>query len=498
MYRDFPLSNAVHTRILDKPLDKTVAACRGAVLRWTDFGQRRNLMARVVKDARLETRAARGKLAPSGKPYYRAMHEGLHLGYRKGKDARKWVVRNEGDYKVETIGQADDFDDPNGTDILNFRQAQDRAREKYNKSQEAAKAAADPAPEAPFTVRDAIGVLKDPRDPESKSTGYLAFLEHNRRTARDAQCRAEALILPKLGDEVCEKLTTEMLQNWLRETAASPPRLRTRKKEDQKYRTIDPDDDEAQRRRKSAANRTWTIFRAALNQAWRAGRIKADERIWKRVKAFEDVDAARPRWLNNDESRRFIKACQGQFKTLVRAGLHTGAAYGNLAAANVEDFRVVRVRKSGRTEVEQGTLHIVRYKGKGGKVRHVDVQLTNEAIAFLRSITTGRSPSEPLLPQADGTRWQKSQQARPMKEASKNARINPPVGFHTLRHAWASQAVMAGMPLLVVAKNLGHADTRMVEKHYGHLAPSYIAEQVQQFAPRFGSLPEDDAVQTMR
>jgi hypothetical protein len=28
----------------------------------------------------------------------------------------------------------------------------------------------------------------------------------------------------------------------------------------------------------------------------------------------------------------------------------------------------------------------------------------------------------------------------------------------------------------VVAKNLGHADTRMVEKHYGHLAPSYIAD----------------------
>lgn len=27
--------------------------------------------------------------------------------------------------------------------------------------------------------------------------------------------------------------------------------------------------------------------------------------------------------------------------------------------------------------------------------------------------------------------------------------------------------------LLEVAKDLGHSDTRMVEKHYGHLAPSY-------------------------
>jgi hypothetical protein len=31
---------------------------------------------------------------------------------------------------------------------------------------------------------------------------------------------------------------------------------------------------------------------------------------------------------------------------------------------------------------------------------------------------------------------------------------------------------MAGTPLLVVAKNLGHSDTRMVEKHYGHLSES--------------------------
>jgi hypothetical protein len=45
---------------------------------------------------------------------------------------------------------------------------------------------------------------------------------------------------------------------------------------------------------------------------------------------------------------------------------------------------------------------------------------------------------------------------------------------------------MAGVPLLVVAKNLGHKDTRMVEKHYGHLSPSYIADEIRRAAPRFG------------
>ena len=35
-----------------------------------------------------------------------------------------------------------------------------------------------------------------------------------------------------------------------------------------------------------------------------------------------------------------------------------------------------------------------------------------------------------------------------------------------------SRLAMRGVPLAVIAAQLGHADTRTVEKHYGHLAPS--------------------------
>jgi hypothetical protein len=47
---------------------------------------------------------------------------------------------------------------------------------------------------------------------------------------------------------------------------------------------------------------------------------------------------------------------------------------------------------------------------------------------------------------------------------------------------------MAGMPLMVLAKNLGHVDTRMVERHYGHLSASFVADQVRKHAPRFGKV----------
>jgi len=60
------------------------------------------------------------------------------------------------------------------------------------------------------------------------------------------------------------------------------------------------------------------------------------------------------------------------------------------------------------------------------------------------------------------------------------------VSYHILRHTWASLAVMNETPLLVVARNLGHADTRMVEKHYGHLAPDFIKDAIRAGAPKFG------------
>jgi hypothetical protein len=49
---------------------------------------------------------------------------------------------------------------------------------------------------------------------------------------------------------------------------------------------------------------------------------------------------------------------------------------------------------------------------------------------------------------------------------------------------------MNGVPLMIVAENLGHADTRMVEKHYGHLAPGYVADAIRAGAPKFGIKPE--------
>jgi hypothetical protein len=52
------------------------------------------------------------------------------------------------------------------------------------------------------------------------------------------------------------------------------------------------------------------------------------------------------------------------------------------------------------------------------------------------------------------------------------------------------------MPLMLVAR--GHTDTRMVEKHYGHLAPGYVADASRAGAPKFGIKPEKSNVKALR
>jgi len=84
-----------------------------------------------------------------------------------------------------------------------------------------------------------------------------------------------------------------------------------------------------------------------------------------------------------------------------------------------------------------------------------------------------------------GSAWGHSDQARLMREACKAAKLEA-LTFHELRHSYASMLVNAGCPLAYVAAHLGHSDTRMVEKHYGHLAPNAMADSIRALMPKLG------------
>jgi integrase len=412
-------------------------------------------MARTLRDAKVETRAARERLKARGKPYWRELEPGCHLGYRRNSGkAGRWCVRHyagQQTYQVETFATADDYSDADGTAILNYRQAQAAARKRMVE-----RAHTVAGRRGPMTVADAL-------------EQYLRHHEDNGKPTADARYRINALILPSLGAIEVHALSTERLRNWLTATAKAPPRRGAR-----------PDaSDEGRRRRRASANRVFTILRAALNHAWREGHVPSDA-AWRRVKPFKSVDAARLRYLSIDECRRLVNACgEPDFRSLVEAALQTGCRYGELARLQVHDFNP-----------DANTLAIRR--SKSGKSRHV--VLTAEGAAFFRRRCVGRAGSDLMFTRHNGEPWGRANQGDSMREACARAKIEPRVSFHALRHTWASLAVMAGLPLLIVARNLGHRDTRMAEKHYAHLSQSYEADAVRKHAPRFGFKPDNKVV----
>jgi integrase len=415
-------------------------------------------MPRQVRDSSLESRAARGRLKVRHKPHYRLIEPGLHLGYRKlASGPGTWIARRYtggGKYVVENLRAdgadlvvADDYADADGVNVLSFAQAQTAARTARHRPRK-----------GPYTVADAIA-------------DYLEAKHSDGRDISDSRSRANAHILPALGDTEAAALTAEQLRKWHRALANAAPRRRTSAGEAQQY----GDKGDGKRRRWASANRVLTILKAALNHAFADGKIAADTE-WRRAKPFRGVSAARLRYLSLAEAKRLINAAEPNFRPMVQAALQTGGRYGQLAALTVADFNA-----------DVGTLRMRSFKGQGGHEREHHVTLTEEGAAFFLAACAGRAGRDLIFRNGD-REWRKSEQKQRMLDACKHAKITPAVSFHIMRHTWASLAVMAGMPLLVVAKNLGHADTRMVEHHYGHLAPSYVAEAIRAGAPRFGTV----------
>jgi integrase len=433
-------------------------------------------VSRTVRDAKLETRAARLRLPPGRKPHFKTLIPGkLHLGYRRKRpdEPGQWIVRRYIDdaqqrtaqyglYRVAPLGLADDFQDAGpSSEVLTFAEAQRRA---LTSDARVTSREGRTARSKALTVADAV-------------SEYVAWLKTHRASARDAELRAAKLILPQLGRLKVAELTTVQLNRWRDNLAEAAPLVRTKGGTRQRYGAA-PTTPEARRARQASANRVVTTLKAALNKAFTDGRVDEDV-AWRRLKPFRNVSAARPGNLTLEQAQRLINAADepSGFRTLVHGGLLTGARYGELVAMRVRDFA-------------RGKVHIPR--SKSGKPR--DIVLTDEGAAWFEALTVGRPPEALMFTRTDGGPWTASMQARPMLEACARAGIKPPIGFHQLRHTWASLAVMAGVQLMVVARNLGHASTVMVEKHYGHLSASYIDDAIRAGAPKFGAVEQTNVL----
>lgn len=423
-------------------------------------------MARVRRDTSIESRDARARLQPRHAPYWRTIHKGLALGYRKGPEGGTWIVRYldtaSGTYKAARIATADDYQDADGLGVLDFRAAQLKAMERASDAERQERV----VHLGPYTVSDALD-------------DYLEWVRAHRKGIRDTETAINTRIRPKLGNIEVRNLTAKRIRRWMQDYVQAPRRVRGKEIQ------VDLSDPETLRKRRATVNRVLTILKAALNFAYHEGRVpSADE--WRKVKPFSRTDSPKIRYLTEYECIRLINASDSDFRLLVQAALLTGCRYGELIRLEVGDYHA-----------DVGRIHV--RDSKGGKPRFVP--LTDEGWRFFSRIVAGQPANalvfdheSPDWKVVDGRTvrqtvripWGESHQSRPMKAACDAAGIDPPVTFHVLRHTYASLLAKAGVPLQVIARALGHADIRMTERYYAHLSPDHIADQVRAHLPNFG------------
>ncbi len=459
-------------------------------------------MPRKITGTGFESSTSRAGLKHQKHPHRFRLEKGLSIGYYKptaqGVDG-SWVAmaydpKATPKERRKTLGLADDFKVADDNEILNWGQAQQRAREWH------------------LTLRGALARSPKGNGPrQSTYTVQDAWDEYiENATGRNVRgvkimCQCfDAHIKEVLGALALENLTTSDIEGWLFKLASSPrrsgkkviselearPKRAYRKKNtpeakaksEAKSSKASKDPLDAIRARRDSANRVYSNLKAALNYAVGKHNFQVNT-PWKRVPPLEKTTSTRIRTLDNDEKWKLINACSDELRPLVIAGLLTGARYGELSKVRVFEYK-------------GNVLHIQYGKGKGGYVPR-DIMLNQEAVNWFLSHVEGRTRDELMFVRsgvdrtrrkielADWAGWAEYDQIYAMQQAVKKAGIAP-VTFHELRHTFASDLLNDGMYLSYVAKQLGHKDTRMVERHYGHIANAAMRAAVNKMKPILG------------
>lgn len=403
-------------------------------------------MARTKRSYQIDNRTARLKL-PTEKRFFSIVGKDAALCYRRDKNGigtfslRLYIGDKK--YSYFPIGEADDFKNADGETVFTYFEAAEKARELEKE------------------YKTDAGLITAPLTVSKAAEDYLNWYKLNRKSYKNTSITINTHILPVFGDRLISELTTLEIKRWHESLAIKPRRTRTKLLSEQAF-LPPPQTEDEKRARKSTANRILTVFKAILNKAFYDGKT-ANDTAWRRVKPFPKVEEARICFLKPYEVDYLLNVAEPDFKDLIQGALFTGARYGELAKMRVYDFMP-----------DQGLVFI--QPGKSGKGRHIP--LPPEGLAFFESLTAGKTGADFVFIRRNGRQWTKNDQQRPMKEACRKAKIEPAIGFHELRHTYASMLAQRGIDLLTISKLLGHADTRVTSRHYAHLCDTTLRDAV--------------------
>lgn len=210
-------------------------------------------------------------------------------------------------------------------------------------------------------------------------------------------------------------------------------------------------------------NNVLTVLRRLLAVARKRGIIASVPEVeWLRPPAPE-FD-----FLTFEEADRLLAALDGEERTMALVALRTGLRFGELLGLRWQDADLV----AGRLRVAQAFVRKAIVSTKSGKPR--EVPLGDEVKAALKAHRHLRGPL--VFCEMDGTGRDTYRARWSLKRACRRAGLRE-IGWHALRHTFASHLAMRGAPLKSIQEMLGHATIQMTMR-YAHLSPDVSRDAV--------------------
>jgi integrase len=213
-----------------------------------------------------------------------------------------------------------------------------------------------------------------------------------------------------------------------------------------------------------SVNNHLTVLRRVLALAVEWGKLRTVPVIrWLRVPE-QPFD-----FLSFEEAARLVQAADSSlWHTMIVVGLRTGLRQGELLALRWEDVDLT----AGRLLVRRSVVDGIIGTPKNGKGR--EVPLGEEVLRILKAFRHLRGPL--VFCAEDGRMLTKGECKHPLWRTCRRAGLRR-IGWHVLRHTFASHLAMRGVALKAIQELLGHATIEMTMR-YAHLSPDVRRDAV--------------------
>jgi integrase len=189
-------------------------------------------------------------------------------------------------------------------------------------------------------------------------------------------------------------------------------------------------------------------------------------------------------FLTFDETDRLLAAAEPKWFPMIALALKTGLRMGELIALEWGDVDLF----AGRLVVRRSNWRGQVGSPKNGRSR--EVPLSDETVRVLKAHRHLRGELVFCDERGESLAYEAGRD--PLRRACRRAGLRK-VGWHTLRHSFASHLAMRGVPLKAIQELMGHSTIEMTMR-YAHLSPDVKKDAVQLLDRRsYGNLTATEA-----